>query len=357
MDIGFDREHVLAARLDVRSLGFDDEHRQALYRRLIERLQRVPGVASVSLSMNGPLANSTRSSSFGVEGYTPARGEQMVTNEETVTEDYFGTVGLRLLRGRPFGPEDRAPGSRTTIINETMAKRFFSGRDPLGKRWTYGDRVGPDSFVIIGVVEDAKYVSLRRSSPTMAYHLAAAVPDEVLGDLEVRTSIAPSALTTALRQAVTESEPGLPMFDVVPLADRVARVTSSDALVATLTTVFGGVALLLGCLGLYGTMSYGISRRVPEIGLRMALGADRRLVLGMVLREALLIVLIGGAIGVPVTYAAARAVATLLYQVPPIDPTAYAAGGLLLVAVAAVAAYLPARRASRIDPMEALGRG
>ena len=189
-EIGFDRHHVLGARVDVRSLGYSADERQALYRRLLDRVQALPGVESASLSQNGPVITSSQISGFSIEGYTPRAGERMSTNEEIVTEDYFSTVGLRIVRGRPFGPADRSKESRATLINETMARRFFPGQDPIGKRWSYDtDGVStPEAFVIVGVVEDAKYRDLKSAVPTMTYHLSGPSEDGILGDLEVRTA-------------------------------------------------------------------------------------------------------------------------------------------------------------------------
>jgi predicted permease len=356
MEIGFDREHVLTARLDVRSLGYMAEQRQALYERILDRVRQMAGVVSASLSLNGPLAGGVTSGSFGIEGYTPGPGERLTSNQETVTEDYFGTVGLRLLQGRLFGLEDHVPENRNTIVNETIARRFFKDGDAIGKRWNYGGPVGPDAFVIVGVVEDAKYVNLRTSPPNMAYHLAAPQDDTVLSDLEIRTTGSPAMMTATVRQALAELEPRLPVVDVMPLSDRMARRMSQETLVARLTSIFSAVALLLACLGLYGTVSYGINRRVPEIGLRMALGADRQSVLGMILREAALLVVLGAAAGIPLAYLAGRSVRTLLYETPPLDPIAYSAGAIVLIGVSIAAAFLPAHRASRIEPIVALNR-
>jgi ABC-type antimicrobial peptide transport system permease subunit len=190
----------------------------------------------------------------------------------------------------------------------------------------------------------------------MIYRLSPSTPDDVLSNAEVRSSIPPSQLVTTMRRALAESEPGLPVYDVIPLEERLERGLSNDRLVANLTAVFGGVALLLACLGLYGTISYGVTRRVTELGVRMALGAGRTDVLWLVMREASLLVLAGAAIGVPLAYAAGRGVGTLLYGVRPLDAVAYLVAAGLLVLVGGVAAYLPAHRASRIDPMVALRR-
>jgi hypothetical protein len=265
-------------------------------------------------------------------------------------------MGLRILEGRNFAPEDRAPDSRNTIVNATMARRFFPGRSAIGQRWGYGDAVGPRSSVIVGVVEDARYVDVKAPPPNMAYHLAAAVPDEVLSDLEVRTSGPPERAVQIIRDTLAQTEPRLPVVEVTPLGERLARGVREDRMVAGLTAIFGALALLLASLGLYGTISYGISRRVAELGVRMALGADRATVLRMVLREAMTLVAVGVGAGVPLAYVAGRGISALLFGVAPADPLAFGAGGAVLLAVAAVAAYLPAHKASRIEPMTALSR-
>ena len=358
-DIGFDRQHVLGARLDVRGLGYSPEQRQALYRRLIDRLESLPGVESVSLSQNGPVVTSAQMSGFSIEGYTPRAGERMTTNEEVVTEDYFSTVGLKVLRGRPFAPADRVAGSKATLINDTMARKFFADQDPVGKRWAYDTNAvfTPDAFVIIGVVEDAKYRDMRAAVPTMTYHLSGPSEDQILGDLEVRTTGTPEALVPTLRQVLAEAEPTLPVYDILPIEERVARLLSQDAVVAQLTTVFSGISLLLACLGLYGTISYGVNQRVAELGLRIALGADRRQVLWLVMREAIVLVAIGSVAGFSLAYLAARGLGTVLYGVGPADPLAYGTGVALLLIVGLAAAYLPAFRASRIEPMRAIAGG
>ena len=355
-DLGFDRDHVLTARVDVRGAGYSDDERQALYRRVIERLQALPGVQAVSFSSNGPMWGSQRISSLTVEGYKQGPDEQLRTNEEIVTDRYFETVGLRLIEGRLFRPEDRVPGSKNTIVNATLARRFFSGQSAVGKHWTYGDAIDKNAMVIVGVVEDAHYVDLRNTPPNMAYRLVDAAQDEVLSDIEIRTAGAPRALAQTVREALTQAEPRLPVVEVMPLAERVQRGVSQDRMVARLTSIFGALALLLASLGLYGTISYGISRRVAELGLRMALGADRSMVMRMVLREAMVLVIGGALIGVPLAFIAGRSMGALLFNIGAADPISFLSGTVILLLVAAVAAYLPAYRASRIEPMVALNR-
>jgi ABC-type antimicrobial peptide transport system permease subunit len=188
----------------------------------------------------------------------------------------------------------------------------------------------------------------------MVYQFSASTPDDVLANVEVRAAVRPPLLVDSVRKALADLEPALPVYDIVPLEERLERGLANDRMVASLTSAFGGVALLLACLGLYGTISYGVTRRVTELGLRMALGAARRNVLWLVMREASVVVLAGAAIGIPLVYVAGRAVASLLFGVRAVDAAAYLVAAGLLVAVATLAAFLPAHRASRIDPMVAL---
>jgi predicted permease len=305
--------------------------------------------------MNGPFANASQISSMTVEAHQPAPNENVQTNEEIVTERYFDTVGLHVVDGRGFTAADRNPAVKSTIINQTMARRFFPGQSAVGKRWSYG-AIDNNAFVIVGVVEDAHYLDVRTAPQNMVYHLAAASPTDVLSDIEVRTAGTPEALAQTIRDTLAQAEPRLPIVEVLPLSARIDRGATEDRMVARLTTIFGAIALLLASLGLYGTISYGINRRTGELGLRMALGADRRTVLVMVLREALTLVVVGVVIGIPLAFIAGQSVGALLFAVNPADPFAFTTGALTLVAVAALAAYLPALRASRIEPMVALGR-
>jgi predicted lysophospholipase L1 biosynthesis ABC-type transport system permease subunit len=236
-----------------------------------------------------------------------------------------------------------------------MAKRFFPGQSAIGKRWSY-DSLDKDAFTIVGVVEDARYLNVRETPPNMAYHPAEFDEGEVIADVEVRTAGAPAALAHVVRQALADVEPRLPVSEIVPLNERVSRNLSQDRLVAVLATAFGGLALMLACLGLYGTISYGVSRRLAELALRMALGASAWRVLAMVMREALALVAIGAVVGLPLAFVGARTVGSLLYGVAPADVVSFGVGFLVLVAVAAVAAYIPAQRAARVSPMAALNR-
>ena len=354
VDVGYDRDHVLVARIDPRSSGYTVAERPALYGRVIERLARLPGVVAVSASAT--LFSGRNRGVFSIEGYTPARDEQMQTLKDWVTSDYFRTVGLAITQGRGFGPEDSANSRRVSVINETLARRYFRDQNPIGKRLSWGSsNFDRDGFEIVGVVEDARYDDVRAESLNMAYTLVVQT-DRFVQNVAVRVAGDPTALANAVRNALRESEPRLAVGTIETLDTRVARSIGVDRLLAWLTMTFAAAALGLVCLGLYGTISYAVRRRTAELGIRMALGADRMAVQWLIVREALLLVLLGGAIGVPLAFLAARAVGSLLYATAPSDPAAYGTAVAVLVVVSAFAAYVPARRASRLDPMTALRR-
>lgn len=353
VETGYDVGHVLAARIDPHAAGFGHERLAAVQRAIIERLGSVPGVASASLSDNGPLSGSQRLSVVSIDGYQPAAGERMVVSEESVTDAYFRTLGVRLLRGRLFGPGDRA-GGRVSIISESMGRRYFGTADPIGRRWSYGIGDPQDErFEIVGVVSDVRVRDLRGEPPRTIYR-PFTQSEGLLGSLEVRTIGAPDSAIADVRNAVASVAPQLPLLDTAPLASRVDRLTSQERIVAVLSTIFGASALLLACLGLYGTLAYTVARRTPELGLRVALGAERGALIWLVMRDALLVVAVGLIVGLPLALAGANKTSALLYGVSPGDLASYSGAVLVLVAVAALAAWLPARRAASVDPMVAL---
>jgi predicted permease len=353
VDVGFDRDHLLVARIDPRSAGYGVAELPALAARVGERLGRLPGVTAVSLSTNGPFSGSRSRGHFQIEGYIRSPGDSLFKNSEWVTSDYFRTVGLPITQGRGFGPEDSARSRRVSVINETMARRYFPGQNPIGRRWGNSGDFNADGIEIVGVVKDARYDDLKDESVSMSYQLAVQ-NERYLRSIEVRTSGRPSALAGAVRQALRESEPRLAVGPIETLDERVVRSIRVERLLGWLTMTFAAAALGLACLGLYGTISYAIRRRTAELGIRIALGADRAAVQWLIVRGALLLVLAGAAIGLPLALLAARAVGGLLYATDPFDPAAPATALAVLAAVATLAAYIPARRASRLDPMAAL---
>ncbi len=350
--VGYHQDGVVIARIDPRAAGYGLERLDALHRAIVERLETTPGVRSASLSLHGPLSGGARVSSLNVEGFQPPRDTPLEVQEDVVTPQYFQTVGLTLTRGRLFGPADH-PKGHVAIINETMARRFFAGRDPIGRHWNSGGPIGADAFEIVGVVSDAHYNDLRSATPNAAYRLASQ-SEEYLTSVEVRTSGPATDAAHAVRVALGAVDPRIPVMEVSTLEARVRALTGQERTVALLAAVFGATALLVACLGLYGILAYHVTRRTPELGVRIALGAGRGAVLWLVMRDALVIVALGLAIGLPLTLAAAQQMTRLLYQVAPVDVLSYTAAAVVLVTIATLAAWIPARRAAAIEPIVAL---
>ena len=353
VDVGYDDQGVVVARIDPRAAGYPAERLPALHQAIVERLEATPGIRSASLSLHGPLSGGARTSSLAVQGYQMPPGPGPSVQEDVVTRHYFETVGLTLVRGRFFSSTD-APGGHASVINATMARRFFANRDPIGQRWAYDEpATGPDAFEIVGVVADAHYKDLRGEIPSATYRLASQT-DEYLTSVEV-CSTQPSETTARDVRAVLASiDPRLPVLEVATMATRVRALTAQERSVALLAAAFGVAALFLACLGLYGTMAYRVMRRTPEIGVRIALGADRPAVLWLVMRDALLMIVGGMAVGVPLALLAAQQLTQFLYEIAAGDLVSYTGAAGVLLVIATVAAWLPARRAAAVDPIVAL---
>ncbi|MGA2881346.1 MAG: ABC transporter permease [Bryobacteraceae bacterium] len=346
-DLGFDREHVLTVWMDPRSAGYGAAQLPGLYRRLVERVQIVPGVRSAAVSMCG-LVVECRDVTGGVKisGYQPAPGEDVRIQYNFAGPGYFSTVGMHLLSGRDFTSRDS--GSRFVIVNQATVRRYFANRNPLGQR--FGENLESE---IIGVVQDARVNRVREPAVPMAY-----CPLEgnlvYAGSLEVRAAGNPSAIAIDVRKALHDIAPDLPIERITPLELQVDRSLNLERMGTVVTSAFGVLALGLACFGLYGVMSYAVSRRTSEIGVRMALGAQPANVLWAILKEALALVALGLAIGVPAAILASRSIAALLYGIQPNDPVTLLSTIVILTSVAVFAGLWPAWRASRVNPLAAL---
>ena len=310
VDVGFDRQHLVVAASIRRPRATTSPICRRCNRRLVDRVRALPGVTSASMSGNGPFSGSRTTSGFEVQGYTHGGDERLRTQEEVVMPAYFETVGIPIVRGRGFTAEDVAGGRNVSVINETVARRYFGGRDPIGQRWSYDTDFGKDSMEIVGIAADAHYNDVKGDSPNMVYR-PAAQSDWYLESLEVSVAGDSRAVASAASTMLTvlrESEPRLAVRRVETLDSRVSRSMGQERLLTLLTALFGLVALSLACLGLYGTVSYAVTRRTAELGVRMALGADRRAVRWLILREALSVVLLGLAVGLPLTLLSVRAI-------------------------------------------------
>ncbi|HEY7184156.1 MAG TPA: ABC transporter permease, partial [Blastocatellia bacterium] len=386
VDAGFASENVLVLKLEPVGSNQKTPQLAARYDELLRRVDALPGVKLASLVGYSPMSRREwlvmgQTPEFGnpmmIQGYAPQSGEEMFIPWMQVYPNSFATLGIPLVAGRDFGPQDsrqwrpanvcppsaRAP--QVGIINESMARRFFGNENPIGRRFGFFNSGGrcagasepePGSEIeIIGVVKDVKYASLRSEGRAMFYlPFYQATTGRGQMTLIVRTAGDPTSVAAAAQREARALDPAMPMFEVETLATQVAASLQRERLLATLSSGFGLLALLLSCLGLYGILSYAVARRTNEIGVRMALGADRRDVLWLVLGAALRLVLIGAALGVPAALAAARLVASQLFGISSADPGAIVAATLAMLAVAVVASYLPARRATRVDPLVAL---
>ncbi len=358
VNTGFDRQNVLLFRLDPTATGYTDLARlDNLYQEVENRVSSLPGVKAASFSIfafNGGAWND-----WAVpEGQSPSAPKH-IADYNPVGRGYFAVMGLPVLAGRVFGPQDTASSQRVAVINRTMAEKFFPGGSAIGRRFGMGDASHSHDIEVVGVVGDAKYISLDEEPTAMAYfpytqYLPAWGIGLFLGRFEVRITGDPQTATADVRRAIGEVNANLPIDDVQTLSERVDQSITYARLLAQLSAFFGLLAVFLACIGIYGIMSYAVGRRTNEIGIRMAVGAGQRDVVRMVMREIVLLVAIGLGIGVPVALAGSRWAASLLFGLRPTDPGTVAGAVVLLLAIAAFAGYLPARRASKVDPMVAL---
>jgi predicted permease len=352
MDTGFARENVLVAGIDPALTGYTPERMRQFCRDAIAQVAALPGVRSASYAWINLVAHSGWGSGIKVEGFTPREGDSG-PDRNAVGSGYFHTLGIPVLAGRDFGPQDQENSPHVAIVNEKFARFYFGNQNPIGRR------IGPlgddkPTFTIVGVVKNGKYADLREETSRFWY-----IPYEQLGrtgslHLFVRSVGRPEKMISTIRGAVQKIDPRVLFDDPKTLEVQIDEDLSTDRLLAMLSAFFSGLAVLLASIGLYGVMAYSVARRTHDIGIRMALGAQRQDVLWMVLRQALLLVVAGIVIGVPLTFAVTRVVSSLLYGLSPSDPVTLSGAVLILFAVAVLASYLPARRASKLDPMTAL---
>src|SRR6266540_2499579 len=354
-DFGFDAESIIQGRIFAEDAGYKKDQLPGLYSRILERLNSAPGVRSASMSGVGILYNLSDACCIAVEGYTHRPDEDRRVRTNDVRPGYFQAIGLPLLLGHDFTPQDIASESprrqKVTIINETMARYYFGTANPLGKRIGWGDeRQGKIKYntEIVGVVKDTVYYNLR-AKPRVLYFPSQA------GNLLVARAAGPAAqMVATIRREVQAVDKNLVIDDLSTSSQLLDQELFVERMMAKLSSFFSLLALLLASIGLYGVMSYDVARRTRETGIRMALGAQRRDVVGLVMRETMLLVVIGVIIGLIAALGATRLIESRLYGLRPNDPLTIALAGLLLLTVAAIAGYLPARRAARVDPMEAL---
>lgn len=366
-ELGFRTGGRVDVRIDPNLAGYKIDQLEPLYRRIKERLARLPAVESVSYSLYGPMSGSSWTTDVSIDGQPPpAVDGQNSTAWNRVGPDYFETIGTRILRGRTILESDIATTHHVAVVNEAFARRFFPKEDPLGKH--FGARAKfSKSFEIVGIAEDAKYrqpdqpvfpmyfiprsqVTPYDEAGTMAFEARSLYANDVV----LRFAARAGAMEEPIRRAFAEIDPNLTVIRIQTFDTQVESQLSQETLIVRLTSLFGLTALLLASIGLYGVTSYSVARRSKEIGIRVALGADRKSVVGMVLRNAYLLVAIGLALGIPIALAMARIMGARLYGISWYNPAILAGSGIILAACALAATIAPARRAAALDPMQTL---
>jgi predicted permease len=327
-----------------------DSSRTAVVTSLLTNVRAVPGVEAASVVMRSPLGFGGQSSmGVEVEGYVPQRDENTSIEYQVAGSDYFAAQGVPILQGRGITDADVRGGQLVAVINEQFAKRFWPGQDAVGKRF----RQGGEWRAVVGVARQGVYHQLTDAPQALSYLPYAQLPSRSF-DVMVRSGRDPKLLTSALRHAFQATNRDIPFLDVRTMAEHMQAAMFVQQLGATMLAAFGGIALLLSAIGIYGVMAYNVSQRTREIGVRVALGAARGHVVRLVVSRAMKLVAIGMAAGLAAAFGAGRLLRSQLLGVSPHDPLTFTMIALLLGVVALAASWLPARRASRVDPMVAL---
>ena len=350
IDPGFERETLVTARLDVRAAGYDPAGLAGLYDRLLLETRAIPGVRSASLSLAGLGTGLQLISEYAVPDRTLSR-DQRRAQESYVTPDYFATTGIRLIAGRVFSDRDDGNSPKVVVISRTTARRLFGTDSVIGKRFGYS---GSALWEVVGLVADIRANSLRDEPPPMIFKPLAQEPRQYVTGIEVRAVGNTAPVITGLRNAVAAVDKRLPVRDIVPMEAILQRGLTRERLVARLAGAFGLVALLLATIGLYGVISYSVARRTNEMGVRLALGASPASIAWVVLREQLRTMAIGLTVGALLWFPALGLTQRLLYGLSPHDPAVFGVAISLLLAVGLLAGLVPAVRAARIDPIEAI---
>jgi predicted permease len=361
VETGFNTRNLLLFYVEPGLIGYKDEKLVNLYREMSERLEAVPGVRTVTFSRTTLLSHSSSSRGFylpeaavappGPDGSPPVTGEVYI---HQVRENFLEAMEIPLLAGRTLSERDDTRSPKVAVVNQTFARKFFGGENPVGRRFTFNPQK-PDEVEIVGLARDAKYTSQRDETPPTAYlpwlqelRSAGAVV------FEVRTAGDPAVAVAAVRRVVHEVDARFPLNDFKTQVAQADETLAMERLFAKLLSLFGLLAQALAAIGLYGVLAWSVARRTHEIGIRMALGASRRDVLRMVLRQGMALTLVGVAVGLAAAFALTRFMEGVLYGVSSTDPLTFAGVALLLSLVALIACYVPARRATKVDPMEAL---
>jgi predicted permease len=369
-NFGFEVEGRYMASIDAHQAGYEPEQLELLYRRVFDRLQQIPGVKGVAGATYAPMSGDSWNDGVRIQGKPePHSGEDDGATFTRVTPGFFSTLGNRITMGRAIDERDTKDSPLVAVVNEAFAQKFLKGENPIGKRFGENEMIHAGDFEIVGIAADMRYLNYGFKEPDRpmyflptAQHTKYTKPDEIEGEkgahylenLIVWAPGKPEGLEMQVRKALSEIDPNLALLDFASYHETLSRDFGQQDMIAKLTLIFGVLALGLAAIGLYGVTAYTVEQRTNEIGIRMALGANRASVLAMVLRNAFVQVAIGLAIGIPVAVVAGRGIASQLYSVKPYDPAILAVAALMLGVAAFVAAVIPAQRATAVDPTRAL---
>ena len=362
-NFGFEPQARLIVRINPALAGYKPDQLHGVYQQLEQQLSQIPGVISASYSGYSPMQGSNWGFNFHIEGRPPE--ERDGASFDCVGPDYFETIGTRLVRGRLIGEQDTPASPKVAVINQTFAKRFFPRQDPIGQHFGMGDPSHAGDMEIVGIVQDAKYQNAHQPAYPTFFMPFFQMPNDpkleflkvrtaYIGDIELHVAGQPENLERAVRQTLANINPNLTVLDMMSLSRQLELNFNQETLIVWLTELFGLLALVLACVGLYGVTSYSVAQRTNEIGIRMALGASRASVLRLVLRSAMLQLAIGLAVGIPLALAGGRLVSSMLYGVKSYDLWILGLAAIVLASCAFLAAFFPARRAAKVDPLVAL---
>lgn len=348
---GFQAQRLLLFDVDGSRSGYQSDKLQQLYERIREKVMAIPGVRSVTLSDAALLSGSVNTNSITIPGYSARNGQTPTTYVMQVGSHFLTAMEIPILAGRDIEDRDSQKAPRTAVVNETFARRYLGGQNALGRTFN----LGSGSTEVVGVCADAKYDELRNGVPPTAY-LSYLQNDFTWGGMifELRTAMPPMAIAGAVQRAVAAIDRNVPVAHMRTQEEQIRETLGTERMFAGVVGSFGVIAALLAAIGLYGVMAYAVTRRTNEIGIRLALGAGRGDVQWMVLRESLWMVVAGLVVGIPVALALTKYVQASLYGIQPNDLVSFVGAGVLMVVVAAIAAWIPARRAARVDPMRAV---
>jgi putative ABC transport system permease protein len=355
IDLGIRTDHLVTLSVDPRLNGYTDPQVAQLYQRALQRFAAIPGVTLVSAARVGAITGSSSSGNITVEGYAPPNDDDADSHLNTIAPGYFRTLGVPLIRGRELTESDHASAPKVAIVNESFVKHFLAGREAIGARFARGagDKIKLD-ITIVGVVKDAKYSDMKETPPRVYYTPYLQSPTQSAMHFYLRTGIHPEQILEPVRRALAELDANLPIRHIRTMDAQLDLNMGTERMLSVLTGSFAALATLLAALGLYGVLAFNVARRTREIGIRMALGANARHVRRLVVRDVLLMIGVGGVVGVGSAAAAGTLVESVLYQMKPWDPWIYSGAAGILGAIALLAAYIPARRATTVDPMVAL---